>query len=32
MNSLNKNKDHFNNMNPTELYTYKPLTKRTKIN
>ena len=32
MNSLNKNNDHFNNMNPTELYTYKPLTKRTKIN
>ena len=31
-NSLNKNQDHFNNMNPTELYTYKPLTRRTKIN
>ena len=24
MNLLNKNNDHFNNMNPTELYTYKP--------
>ncbi len=32
MNSLSKNKDHFNHMNPTELYTFKPLTKRTKIN
>ena len=32
INLINKNKDHFYHMNPTELYKYKPLLKRTKIN
>ena len=29
---INKSKDHFYHMNPTELYRYKPILKRTKIN
>lgn len=29
---LNKSKDHFHHMNPIEIYEYKPLLKRTKIN
>ena len=29
---FNKNKDHFYHMNPTELFKYKPLLKRNKVN